>query len=155
MVFFQEHKTLLVLHGGKRSTPRLSELVHAKFTALHPYCKLSPAILMTKCYTWKSAIEKGTLNIDMKIMPKTEKPASDTTSSTQKVILPSVIANVENNSDYKPAKKEKRSNSRDLVLRTWTQEMIDNMLLTRKNAMAKKKTEEKGTDPVANMTDIW
>ena len=32
--------------------------------------------------------------------------------------------------------------------------MIDNMLTTRKYAMKKKK-EEKGTDPVLNMTDIW
>ena len=93
----------------------------------------------------------------MKILPtKTEK--NDMTynmdNTTQKI--PSVVVtNANENSDYKPAKKEKRSNSRDLVLRTWTQEMIDNMLLTRKNAMAKKKTEEKGTDPVANMTDIW
>ena len=32
--------------------------------ALHPYCKLSPAILMTKCYSWKSAVEKGSMNIE-------------------------------------------------------------------------------------------
>ena len=56
--------------------------------------------------------------------------------------------------DYKPAKKERRSNSRDLVFRTWTQEMIDNMLITRNNAVAKKK-EERGGESGLNMTDIW
>ena len=56
--------------------------------------------------------------------------------------------------DYKPAKKDRRSNSRDLVFRTWTQEMIDNMLITRNTAVAKKK-EEKGGETGLNMTDIW
>ena len=66
-----------MVNSGKRTTPKLSELVHAKFTALHPYCKLSPAILMTKCYTWKSAIEKGTLNIDLKSTQNTSMTESD------------------------------------------------------------------------------
>ena len=64
---FQEHKQLLIVNGGKKCAPKLSELVHAKFTALHPYCKLSPAILMTKCYSWRSVMEKGSLNLDMKL----------------------------------------------------------------------------------------
>ena len=68
------------------------------------------------------------------------------------LFLHPIVTSSENN--CKPAKKEKRSSSRDLVFRTWTQEMIDNMLTTRKYAMKKKK-EEKGTDPVLNMTDIW
>ena len=48
----------------KTKIPKLSELVHSKFIALHPYCKLTPAILMTKCYTWKSAVEKGSMKIE-------------------------------------------------------------------------------------------
>ena len=102
-----EHKNL-----AQEKRTKLSSLVHAKFTGLHPYCKLSPAILMTKCYTWKSAIEKGTYAIvDNK--PPTAAPA-----------------------------KVKRSASKDLVFRTWSQEMIDNMVKTRKMALVKKKEQE-------------
>ena len=41
------------------------ENFHLNFPALHPYCKLTPAILMTKCYTWKSAVEKGSMKIEL------------------------------------------------------------------------------------------
>jgi hypothetical protein len=45
---------------------------------------------------------------------------------------------------------------RDLVFRTWTQEMIDDMLKTRKIAIGKKKkrTEKNPCDPIT-ITDLW
>ena len=39
------------------------------------------------------------------------------------------------------------------VLRTWTQEMIDNMLKTRKLALTKRK--EQGKSDMHNLTELW
>ena len=45
---------------------------------------------------------------------------------------------------------------KDLVFRTWTQEMIDNMLKTRRMAIArKKKILETNPSDVINITDYW
>jgi len=57
-------------------------------------------------------------------------------------------------SDSEMSKKQK--GVRDLVFRTWTQEMIDDMLKTRKIAICKKKkrTEKNPCDPIT-ITDLW
>ena len=122
-----EHK--LLLSNGQKPD-KLSELVHRKFLTLHPYCKLTPAILMTKCYSWKSAIEKGTLDF---ILPKIELKSEDS----------------------KPGLKVKRSSSKDLIFRTWTQEMINDMLKTRKIALNRKRKVEESFGKEANLTDLW
>ena len=45
---------------------------------------------------------------------------------------------------------------KDLVFRTWTQEMIDNMLKTRRMAIARKKRIlETNPSDVINITDYW
>ena len=130
-----EHK--IMLSNGTKPLTKLSELVHAKFTTLHPYCKLTPAILMTKCYSWKSALDKGSLNISLPLnsMPKPE--------------IPEIPAEI-----LKPG-KVKRSSSKDLIFRTWTQDMIDNMLKTRKIALARKKSAENTSKEPVNLTDLW
>lgn len=132
----------MIGHSGKRSCPKLSELVHRKFVELHPYCKLTPAILMTKCYTYKSAIEKGNLQIEINSSNIKFEPSSEPMTDM-------------------PAARIKRSSSRDLVFRTWTQEMIDNMLKTRKIALLKKKkmgitiAGSGGKSDLVTLTEIW
>ena len=130
-----EHK--LILSNGKKPMTKLSELVHQKFLTLHPYCKLTPAILMTKCYSWRSAIDKGALNIDLaSISPKIESQESMEAENMK----PGTV---------------KRSLSRDLVFRTWTQEMINDMLKTRKIALNRKRQQESFSKEPANLTDLW
>ena len=125
-----EHKVLVINANAKC---KLSELLHAKFTALHPYCKLSPALLMSKCYNYKSAIEKGDVIMEI------ANPGDKTSTPVEQVMQPA---------------KVKRSASRDLVYRTWSQDMIDDMLKTRKIALDRKKIEDLRNKDF-NMTDFW
>ena len=131
-----EHKGLQLASGSK-PVQKLSELVHDKFLRLHPYCRLSPSILMSKCYTLKSQVQNGTIQLE----PETLQDQPDQVVKDE--IKEETIEN--------PG-KVKRSGSRDLVFRTWTQQMIDDMLKTRKNAMLMKK---KSKDETFNMSEAW
>ena len=155
-----EEQKLLLTSTGKKGTPKLSELVHARFTHMHPYCKLSPAILMTKCYTYRGSLERG--EIQLSIAPRTaDQILAEIKSEPFEVIMEDKGTISPPSGNNKPASRIKRSSSRDLVFRTWTQEMIDDMLTTRKIALAKKKKLNGGnnnrnkSDHVVTLTDIW
>ena len=77
-------------------------------------------------FSWKSAIEKGTLNIDGMKLEKTVS-SDDSKILENNADLPNFAAinisisgsanSTSAGNDYKPAKKDRRSNSRDLVFR--------------------------------------
>ncbi len=122
----------------KKETPLLSTLVHREFLKLHPYCRLTPAILMAKLYCWKNALNKGTLDLDM-----TESPRLLQKISTEKV-APKIDP-----VDPKPPV------SKDIIFRTWSQEMMDNLIKTRRLALSKKqRLLEQGRHDV-QLLDIW
>ena len=119
--------------------PQLSNLVHSNFVRLHPNCQLAPSILMAKLFSYKTSQSKGLLDI---------KP-------TQKETTVEIQQTVETNVPPK-VKAESSAKSKNLVFRTWTQTMIDDMMSTRKMALIKKKKrlEADPTDALP-MAEIW
>eukprot|EP00095_Tigriopus_kingsejongensis_P008318 snap_masked-scaffold871_size86487-processed-gene-0.14 protein:Tk08318 transcript:snap_masked-scaffold871_size86487-processed-gene-0.14-mRNA-1 annotation:"conserved hypothetical protein" len=129
---------------SKKDAPLLSSLVLEEFLKLHPYCKLSPSILMAKCYCWKNAVNKGTLDIHV----------DDPEAS--KVIR---MGDSEREMEY-PIQRTGRSeiesserienNSSHIAYRSWTKDKIDDLLKTRKKAQGLKKLGE-----MRSVLDIW
>ena len=78
-------------------------------------------------------MDKGALNIDL---PKIESQES----MEDQNLKPGTV---------------KRSLSKDLVFRTWTQDMINDMLKTRKIALNRKRQQESFSKEPANLTDLW
>lgn len=136
-----ERRKHLLQSMAKRDVPHLSSLVLEEFLKLHPYCKLSPAILMAKCYCWKNAVNKGTLDV------------LDDSACSQKYLelgvnesdsCPTEIANLE----------QLEARSSDISYRTWTKKMIESMLQTRKKALLIKK-ELTPVKKSASLLEIW
>ncbi len=128
--------------------PQLSNLVHANFIKLHPNCQDVPSILMAKLFSYKSSQSKGLL--DLKMTP------NDNASST--VVGDTKSIQVVGGEEAAGAvlKEETKKKSKSLIFRTWTQAMIDDMMSTRKVAMAKKKKRlEQDHADTLPMTEIW
>ena len=135
---------------AKKDAPNLSKLVHKEFLKLHPYCKLSPTILMAKCYCWKNQVNKGTLKIDLdlasldEIFPPPADPSSPTADEPDNdAMVSNQDCNTETGSAGVPA---------EINFRTWSQEMIDDMIRTRKVARDRVEKQTKAT--VRNTTQI-
>ncbi len=150
---------------SKKDAPILSTLVHEEFLKLHPYCKLTPAILMAKLYCWKNAVNKGTLDLEMSPQDLAIAAAAEQKGKAVKKESPeeeecvtpahSITATVESDHVIKQAANNGSAVNKDIVYRTWSQEMMDNLVKTRKAAMAKKqKLIEQGKLDV-QLLDIW
>ena len=129
-----------------KSRPGLAALVHANFVSQHPNCKLVPAILMAKLFSLKSSRAASA-------------PASPL---TQPAASPSVVVKKEEVEELSGMDEDgggggsSAKKSKSLVFRTWTQAMIDDMMTTRKVAIAmkKKRLEDDPTDSLP-MAEIW
>ncbi len=137
---------------SKKEAPILSTLVHEEFLKLHPYCKLTPAILMAKLYCWKNALNKGTLDLEMSAQDE----IAAAKSVKQELESEQPKADVSQSLSIKEvANSNAASLSKDIVYRTWSQEMMDNLVKTRKSALARKqKLLEQGKLDV-QLLDIW
>eukprot|EP00094_Tigriopus_californicus_P000517 TCALIF_00501-PA protein Name:"Protein of unknown function" AED:0.04 eAED:0.04 QI:0/0.6/0.33/0.83/0.8/0.66/6/209/2301 len=137
-----ERRRHLLQTMAKKDVPHLSSLVLDEFLKLHPYCKLSPAILMAKCYCWKNAVNKGTLDVllddSMCALKYLESRPAELDA------CPAEIANLE--------RLEARSS--DISYRTWTKQMIESMLQARKKALLLKK-DSAPVKKSASLLDIW
>ena len=125
--------------------PQLSNLVHTNFIKMHPNCCLVPSILMAKLFSYKSSQSKGLPDLKMTHNEDIPAAVADMKSvQAQREGTPPVVF------------KEETKKSKSLVFRTWTQAMIDDMMSTRKVAMAmkKKRLEQDHTDALP-MTEIW
>ena len=153
----------------------VSFLLHKYFTKSYPHCRLSTAILFAKYYKLKEEFIAGKLGISLPAFLETNSDASSshkveegmTSQENQPngeahVHYPfSSISNLNGelqhslHTDSSPMPKKLKA-VRDLVFRTWTQEMIDDMLKTRKIAISKKKkrSEKNPYDPIT-ITDLW
>ncbi len=142
---------------SKKEAPILSTLVHEEFLKLHPYCKLTPAILMAKLYCWKNALNKGTLNLEM--TPQDDFQVKQIKEETELVLKKEPVeeasAPTTGFADVRQATNSNFNFSKDIVYRTWSQEMMDNLVKTRKLALARKqKLLEQGKLDV-QLLDIW
>ena len=159
-LFKTHHETKNDMNNGtivtKNDSRHMAFSLHKSFVKLYPHCRLSAVMLLAKYYKLKSEIASGSLDInipnfeDSKI--KTEAIKSEAISdpaSNMEILLDCNTNNVR-------TVLNKETGMRDLVFRTWTQEMIDDMLKTRSIAIAKKKTrsQKDPCDPIT-ITDLW
>ena len=129
----------------------LSHYVHAAFTDLYPFCKLSAPLLMAKYYHWKTQFEEGQLDFTLPDFQRnTEAPAE-----LERNGMPLEDIKTKPAAAKRKSKPEPKA-AKELVFRTWTQDMIDDMLKTRKMAIArKKKILESNPSDIINITDYW
>jgi len=120
--------------------PQLSNLVHSNFIRLHKNCQLVPSVLMAKLFSYKTAVNKGLLDIK----PALNESSNEIQTTSVETMAPPKI------------KTESSAKSKNLVFRTWTQAMIDDMMATRKIALIKKKKRlEADTTDTVPMAEIW
>ena len=140
----------------------LSHFVHAEFVSMYPFVRLSAPLLMAKYYHWKKQFEEGALDFTLpdftsalNSVVKTEAVSEDTPPPvTGAVAAAAAAASAKTKSETTTPSSS--SHKKDLVFRTWTQEMIDNMLKTRRMAIARKKRIlETNPSDVINITDYW
>jgi hypothetical protein len=121
-----------------RSRPQLSALLHARFLKAHPDCKLAPSILLAKHFSLKTSGDH-------------QLPAAKLEAPAPSSALPAAPVAREAAVESEPSKK-----SKNLVFRTWTQAMIDDMMSTRKVALVKKKRRlEADPADALPLAEIW
>ena len=152
--------------SSKNFTNALSFLVQKNFVKQYPHCKLSAASLLAKYY--KLLEEPEGKRIFGSLSEQKSITATDKCKIGEKHESENNLESVQerHRNHYTPygqnlnmtngTLSKKQKGSRDLVFRTWTQEMIDDMLYTRKIAISKKKkrTEKNPSDPIT-ITDLW
>ena len=124
-----------------KTQPQLSDLVHANFVKLQPNCKLVPSVLLAKFFTLKTSKQFDNYHV------ATPTPSCSPSSSSISIKKEEIPTN---------PKVEENRKSKNLILRTWTQSMIDDMNLTRKIALTKKKKRlEDNPSDSTPMAEIW
>ena len=147
---------------SKNVASALSFLVHKIFVKQYPHCKLSAVSLLAKYYKllenqdakklFETLLEKNLISRKTKCKIENGHPNTNELANS-----PDSIHNSSYQQNLKDgALSKKQKGCRDLVFRTWTQEMIDDMLKTRKIAISKKKqrSEKNPADPIT-ITDLW
>jgi hypothetical protein len=138
-----------LLASSKRDAPVLSTLVHEEFLRLHPYCKLTPAILMAKLYCWKNALNKGTLDLSSEEAEKENEGSGLASPPTDDSVDPTIVKTEANGLDVSAVPP-----SSGIIYRTWSQPMMDDLLATRKSAMGRKQKLAECGQP-CDLLDLW
>ena len=159
-LFKTHHETKEDMNNGtivtKNDSRQMAFSLHKSFVKRYSHCRLSAVMLLAKYYKLKNEIASG--NLDIKI------PNFEDSKIKTEAIKSEVISNptskmeilLDCNTNNMSTGLNKETGMRDLVFRTWTQEMIDDMLKTRSIAIAKKKSrsQKDPCDPIT-ITDLW
>ena len=113
---------------------KLADLVHQKFKQRHPYCPIAPNVLLTKCYILRYKVElRNSKNIFYNFL------FSRSELKSGKLVL--------NDSKEDTGEKYRGESG----LRTWTRQMLDELVASRKRAITRRKMGPSGQ----LLGDIW
>jgi len=141
----RRRRCLMATTGGLREShhpPSLSALVHEEFLKLHPQCKMTPTTLMARLYGWKKEVSEGKLEVTL--------DEEDTENQQESPQEDTPEVKVEANVDLS-------TTTPGIVYRTWSQQMMDDLLATRKTALNRKQMLlASGRSPQeVQLLDLW
>lgn len=136
---------LLNVYDSARGQPGdLREALHKGFTKFNPHCRLSSAVLLAKVYEWREKENSGEF---------TRTPPTITALKVEHDVKSEAAAKTDN--DETEVGGGGNGNAGSIVYRTWSKEMIDNMVKTRRIAIEKKKRMGIASRKSFQLVDLW
>ena len=133
---------LLNVYDAARGKPGdLREALHKGFTKFSPHCRLSSAVLLAKVYEWREKENCGDF---------TRTPPTITALKVEH----DVKSEASSKADNDEAEVSGKGNA-SIVYRTWSKEMIDSMVKTRRIAIEKKKRMGIASRKSFQLVDLW
>ena len=157
-LFKTHHETKEHMKNGrivtKNDSRQMAYSLQKSFVKRYPHCRLSAVMLLAKYYKLQNEIASGNLDINLPNFEDSKIKTEDI--KFEAISNPTSNMEIDCNTNNVNTALNKETGMRDLVFRTWTQEMIDDMLKTRSIAIAKKKTrsQKDPCDPIT-ITDLW
>ena len=133
---------LLNVYDSARGKPGdLREALHKGFTKFNPHCRLSSAVLLAKVYEWRERENLGDF---------TRTPPTITALKVEHDVKSEKAAKADNDEAEVSA-----NGNASIVYRTWSKEMIDSMVKTRRIAIEKKKRMGIASRKSFQLVDLW
>ena len=133
---------LLNVYDAARGKPGdLREALHKGFTKFNPHCRLSSAVLLAKVYEWREKEKCGDFS---------RTPPTITALKVEHDVKSEAVAKTDNDEA-----EVSGNGTAGIVYRTWSKEMIDNMVKTRRIGIEKKKRMGIASRKSFQLVDLW